>query len=399
MNLINKMYCRSYQLVFKMAIPFLPYRSPKILNDISKINEICKQTNIKKLLVVTDEVILNSKTFIPMQEELAKQKINYTIFDKVKPNPTISLVEEAKDTYIKENCDGIVAIGGGSVIDLAKACGARIVRPNRTIQDMKGLLHVRRKLPTLFVIPTTAGTGSETTLAAVIIDEKTHHKYPINDFSLIPHYAILDPKFIMYLPKDLTATTGMDALTHAVEAFIGRSTTKKTRQMAIEAVKIIAKNLEISYKEPFNLEARKEMLYASHYAGIAFTISYVGYVHAIAHSLGGRYGIAHGYANAIILPIFLQYYGKAVYHKLAILAKAAGISSPQDDDTKASQLFIDWIYDLNKRMGIPRNITTIRDEDIPQMAQYAISEANPLYPVPKELDYEQLKSIYNVIRG
>lgn len=187
-----------------------------------------------------------------------------------------------------------------------------MTKPNQPLSRMKGILKVHKRLPLLIAIPTTAGTGSETTLAAVITDAKTRHKYAINDFPLIPRYAVLDPKVTLSLPPFITATTGMDALTHAVEAYIGNSTTPDTRKDALRAVKLIFSNLDTAYTDGSNVEARKNMLKASFYAGCAFTKSYVGYVHAVAHSLGGEYNVPHGLANAILLPFVLEAYGKKI---------------------------------------------------------------------------------------
>ncbi len=393
MNILKKIYCRIYQTCFKLAIPLLPYRSPKII-ELENLNNILSKESIKKLFIITDNNLI--KLINPILNSL---NINYFVYDKVKPNPTINDVEAARISYLDNNCEGILAIGGGSVIDLAKICGARVVKPKKSIQKMEGLLHICKKLPPLIVIPTTAGTGSETTLAAVITDEVNNHKYPINDFSLIPNYTIFIPELIMDLPSHITSTTGMDALTHAIEAFIGRSTTKKTRYYAIKAVKLIVENLKETYDNPHNLKARTNMLYAAHYAGIAFTISYVGYIHAIAHSLGGKYKTPHGLANAIILPIMLEIYGKKVYKKLAFLARETNIADDTDDNAVASKKFINYIYNLNKEMNIPNKLKDIKDEDIPLMAFYANKEANPLYPVPLLLDKNELENIYYIIRG
>ena len=217
---------------------------------------------------------------------------------------------------------------------------------------MKGLLKICKKLPTLIAIPTTAGTGSETTLAAVITDDETHHKYPINDFSLIPHYALLDYHLTLGLNQKITSTTGMDALTHAVEAFIGQSTTPQTRKASVESVRLIKENLKEVYDNGQNADARQKMLRASYLAGVAFTKSYVGYNHAIAHTLGGKYGVAHGLANAIILPHTLKSYGKSVYNKLSKLAKLTKIANEFDSKEVASKKFINWIEELNKYFNI-----------------------------------------------
>ena len=259
---------------------------------------------------------------------------------------------------------------------------------------MKGILRVLRKVPTLIAVPTTAGTGSETTLASVITDSDTHHKYAIMSFPLIPRYAVLDAKLTYSLPKNLTATTGMDALTHATEAYIGRSTTSETRQLAVDAVRLIFDNIKAAYSDGENEFARKNMLIAAYKAGIAFSKSYVGYIHAIAHSLGGQYGIPHGLANSVIMPYVLEAYGKKAHKKLYKLAIAAGVCSENDSIEVGAEKYIDAIKNLNKEMNIPDKLGGIIKEDIPVMARYAEKEANPLYPVPKLMTKKELESFY-----
>ena len=230
-------------------------------------------------------------------------------------------------------------LGGGSSLDCAKAVGARAAKPKQSLAKMKGILKVHKRLPLLIAIPTTAGTGSETTLAAVITDAETRHKYTINDFPLIPRYAVLDPKVTLSLPPFITATTGMDALTHAVETYIGNSTTYRTRKDALLAVRLIFENIDTVYTDGKDVNARRNMLHASFYAGCAFTKSYVGYVHAVAHSLGGEYNVPHGYANAVLLPFVLEAYrasghGNSSYakklHRLAVAAGVAENDTPHD---------------------------------------------------------------------
>lgn len=394
MNVFKAAYCRAFQLVMKAAIPLLPYRQPEILQSVKNAAEIIKAKGIKKPLIITDAGVVKcglTDGFTGCLEELGTE---YRVYDKTMPNPTVDAAEDALKIYLTENCDALVAIGGGSAMDLAKACGARIARPKKSLNKMAGLLHVRKKLPPLFAVPTTAGTGSETTIAAVITDGKTHRKYAINDFSLIPRYAVLDYKLTLGLPKELTAYTGMDALTHAVEAYIGRSTTRHTRKNAVAAVRLIHGNLKTCYDEPSNAEARKNMLFAAHYAGIAFTESYVGYVHAVAHSLSGRYGLGHGLTNAVILPVVLELYGKKAHKKLARLARECGIADGGDDKSQAAKKFIDRIYGMNEYMNIPKGFEEIREEDIPAMAKFADMEGNPLYPVPVLMDKKQLEKIY-----
>ena len=317
-----------------------------------------------------------------LEKVLSENNIKYTIYDKTVANPTTKNVAEAMDLFLSNNCNAIIGFGGGSSMDCAKAVGAKIAKPKQSLAKMKGILKVHKRIPLLIAVPTTAGTGSETTLAAVITDAETRHKYAINDFPLIPRYAILDPKVTLSLPPFITATTGMDALTHAVEAYIGNSTTYGTRMDALKAVELIFENIDTVYTDGKNEEARKKMLHASFYAGCAFTKSYVGYVHAVAHSLGGEYNVPHGLANAVILPLVLEAYGSTIYKKLHKLAIAAGLADKNTPHETAAKAFILAVKEMKKRFEIGDTIESIREEDIPKLAHYADKEANPLYPVP-----------------
>lgn len=399
MNIIYKVYARIYQIAFKIILPFLPYKKPKILSCEEEINSVLSEKRINKVLIVTDKGIKNVGLLDKLTNIFDSGNIKYMVYDDTVPNPTIKNVEEAYQMYLDSKLEAIIALGGGSSMDLAKIVGARIVRPNKSVEKMKGLLKIRKKLPLLIAIPTTAGTGSEVTIAAVISNQDTHHKYPINDFCLIPGYAVLDYSNTIGLPKSITATTGMDALTHAVEAYIGKTRTKETKKMSLNATKLIVENIKECYANPNNKIARENMLYASHYAGISFTKAYVGYVHAIAHSLGGMYNIPHGLANAVILPIMLEEYGKSIYKKMKKLAVFAGLANSVDTPKVACRKLIDWIYLANEEMNIPRYIKEIKTEDIDQLASFATKEANPLYPVPKLMDKNELKKIYLKIKG
>ena len=399
MNTLRKIWCRTYQTAFRVALPLLPYREPKLLENMDAVADLLAGKGLSPVLIVTDKGISSLGLLRGLTDALDAQGVEWRVFDEVTANPTIHNVEAARQMYLDEGCKALIAFGGGSSMDCAKACGARIVRPKKLVQKMRGLLQVMHRLPTLIAVPTTAGTGSETTLAAVITDSETKHKYPINDFSLIPHYAVLDPAVTAGLPAGLTATTGMDALTHAVEAYIGRSTTAHTRAMAIEAVQLIRQYLKRAHDNGQDLEARAKMLRAAYCAGIAFTQSYVGYVHGVAHSLGGQYGLPHGLANAIILPWFLEEYGPACHHRLGELARKTGVAPADASDAEAAGIFIAWVREMNDSMGIPRTVDCIQPEDIPQMAAHADQESNPLYPVPKLMDAEELAHMYDVIAG
>ena len=320
------------------------------------------------------------------------------VYDKTEQNPTTKMVMEALQVYRDNGCDCIISFGGGSPMDCAKAVGACVARPKKPLRKMAGILKVGRKLPLLIAVPTTAGTGSETTLAAVIVDSDTRHKYVINDFPLIPSYAVLDPAVISTLPYSVAASTGMDALTHAVEAYIGRSTTRYTRRDAKKAVRAIFHDVEAAAAHK-SLRAEKGMLIAAHRAGRAFTRSYVGYIHAVSHSLSGKYNMPHGKTNAILLPIVLEMYGPAVYKKLAELAICAGLGKAAEGKETLAKKFIAAVYELNEKLGIPGKIEGIAEEDIDQLAAYADKEANPLYPVPVLWDKEALKEVYRKARS
>lgn len=399
MNILKKVYCRVFQFCFKVALPVLPYREPEILSDMSGISEVLSDKNINKVLIVTDKGITSNGLLEGLKESLDKKKIGYFIYDGTVPNPTIKNVEEAVAVYKEKGCGALIGFGGGSSMDCAKVTGARIVRPKMPVEKMRGLLKIHKKLPLFFAVPTTAGTGSETTLAAVITNHETKHKYPINDFFLIPRYAVLDYKVTLGLPKNITSTTGMDALTHAVEAYIGNSTTKHTRAMAEEAVTLINKYLKRAYDNGQDAEAREKMLRASYCAGIAFTQSYVGYVHGIAHSLGGQYSVPHGLANAVILPYFLDEYGKACHKKLGKLARISGVADADDSDKLSAEKFTGWVKKMNESMDIPKTISKIKKEDIAKMAAHADKESNPLYPVPKLMNTKELEKMYYRVGG
>lgn len=398
MNILRKIYCRCFQQAFHVAIPFMPYREPKLMKQVEDIVPLLKEKDIERVLLVTDQGIRGLGLTGRLETALHENDIACVVYDRTIPNPTIVNVEEARELYIEEACQAIIAFGGGSSMDCAKACGARIVKPEKSVQKMKGLLKICKKLPLFIAVPTTAGTGSETTLAAVITDGEKHHKYPINDFSLIPHYAVLDYRVTLGLPKSITATTGMDALTHAVEAYIGNSTTILTRKNAVEAVSLIHRYLKRAYDDGGDKKARTGMLKAAFFAGVAFTQSYVGYVHAIAHSLGGKYGTPHGLANAVILPIMLREYGAACERKLAKLARKSGVIEKGLSNTETAEKFIDWIQEMNDSMGIPRNIPEINPDDVPKMSGHADKEGNPLYPVPVLMNRKELAKMYEKIR-
>ena len=397
MKLWKKIYCRTLQTALRAALPILPYRDPILMNDVGELPDTLRKEGIQAVLLITDAGIRSCGLTSSLEKVLAENKIRCVIYDKTVVNPTSDNVEQARDLYLSENCQGIIGFGGGSAMDCAKCTAARVACPRKPLSKMGGVLRVHRRLPTVISIPTTAGTGSEVTLAAVVTDSQTHHKYAITDFCLIPRYAVHDPELTRHLPANLTASTAMDALTHAVEAYIGRSTTKETRTNATEAVRIIFANLDHAYLNGSDMTARRNLLKAAYLAGSAFSKSYVGYVHAIAHSLGGKYNLPHGYTNAVLLPWVLEAYGPTIHKKLARLAVAAGVAGENIPESEAAALFIQAIRDMNARFGIGEYFPEIRAKDIPELSRTADREANPLYPVPVLMDHLALARIYETV--
>ena len=379
---MNTFFCRAFQCCFAVGARFLPWRTPKVFSgegSLLRAADILRENGLRRPFVIASRRQCADEHFRALQEKLDEQDILLSIFSSVEPNPSVETVEKIAAQYKIDSCDCFLVIGGGSPMDAAKAAAARLARPEKTVPQLGGLLKVRRRVPPLIAVPTTAGTGSETTIAAVVTDG--HHKYAISDLCLIPRYAILDPALSTGLPPRITAETGMDALTHAVEAYLSRFyNTGMTRALAESAVVAIFAHLERAYRDGASLDDRAAMLQASFDAGAAFTRASVGNVHAIAHTLGGLYGVPHGLANAVLLPLVLEDYGAAAYPRLAHLAGLLGLKG--DTEETRAKAFIAEIRAMNARMNVPDRLDCIRDEDIPLMARWAAQEANPVYPVP-----------------
>jgi alcohol dehydrogenase class IV len=393
---LQKSSYRAFHKALKITAVVLPFPVPALLTGPGSVKTLAaniKARGIDNVLVVTDKVLMGLNLLDSMLKSLAENNIKYTIFDDVQPNPTIENVEAGRKVYKQKKCQALIGFGGGSPIDCAKAIGARIRNPYMSVRMMKGLFRVLIPIPPLFCVPTTAGTGSEATITAVITDAQSHEKFAINDIKLIPKIAVLDPELMVGLPKHITSTTGMDALTHAVEAYIGINGTKFTDENALAATKLIFENLEKAYKDGSDLAVRTNMAVASYYAGAAFTRAAVGYVHAIAHNMGGLYGVPHGLANAIILPYVLEFCRKEAQGKLAKLAIAGGIGKSGDSEEALSHKFIEKVKAMNKAMDIPTTIKELKRSDIPLIAKRVMKESHPLYPVPRIMDRKECEEL------
>ena len=381
---LEVLWCRTFQGVLKIGNYFMGYRMPNYLEGPGKIKELgafLKEKGINDVLVVTGSGMVRRGQVQPMLDGFDENGIRYTLQTYDTTDPTSDDVELGYKTYKEHGCKSIVAIGGGSRIDCAKGIAAKAVHPKKTVAQLQGLLKVHWPIPPFVAIPTTAGAGSETTVAAVITDSATHRKAAINDPFLIPKYAVLDPELTVGLPPYTSATTGMDALAHAVEAYTNKTyNTKLENKLAKEAVKLIHDNILTAFEDGANLEARQNMQRGAFYAGRAFTRGCVGYVHAIGHTLGGLYGVAHGLAMAVLLPHVMKEFGSSAHKRLAELADVCGIGGR--NDAEKANAFIRWIEETNAKMGLPDKFDVVKDEDIDQMITWAKKEANPLYPVP-----------------
>ena len=398
---MGKMYCRIYQAVFKIGMYLIPWGMPETLEgagSVKKLPDLIKKKGYNKVLVVTDKVLMDLGLPKGMLEAMDAAGIEYVVYDGVQPNPTDRNVNEGLKLFRENGCQAMVAFGGGSPMDYCKGIGAMAVKKGKTVEQLQGLFKVLHRIPTIFAVPTTAGTGSETTVAAVITNEKTHHKASMNDTSLMPKYAVLDPELTVGLPPKVTSTTGMDALCHAVECYTNNTyNSKLEKKLAEDAVKLIYDNLYTAYCDGSNLEARQNMQKAAFYAGRAFTRGCVGYVHAIGHTLGGLYGTPHGLAMSVILPHVMRQFGSAAHERLARLAEVCGMTGA--NEAEKAEKFISWIEEMKAKMNIPAGLDVIKDEDVPQIIEWAMKESNPLYPVPVVWDKADFEKCISTIRN
>jgi len=380
---VTVLLCRLYQAAARLVALFVPFRQPVLLADWNALADQVRDAGAVKALVVTDPTLLELGLAAPLMKALEEAGIGREVYDGVEPDPTTAHAAAACKLYRDRGCGAVIALGGGSPTDCAKAACVLAAYPDAPLERRKGLrLRVRKKTPLLIAVPTTAGSGSEATVAAVLTDEHTHQKFIVSGIPLIPDCALHDPALTAGLPKPLTAQTGMDALTHAVESYIGKSSTKESRRQALEAVRLIFGNLRAACENGADLDARANLQRAAFLAGASFTRAYVGNVHAAAHALGGVCGAPHGLANAVLLPIVLEDYGHAADRRMAELAFAAGCADPSKDERRNAAAFLEAVRSLSRDIGIPETIPEMREEDIPQLVRLALKEANPVYPVP-----------------
>ncbi len=346
----------------------------------------------RRVLVVTDATITRLGLLAGLTDALTAAGVEFRVFDGVTPDAPLAVVQAGIAVYEAEDCDALLAFGGGSVMDAAKAIGLCSVNEKHPRQ-LAGYFRARHAPPPIYAVPTTAGTGSEVTVVAVIGDPERQRKLVIADTRIVPRMAALDPCLMTGLPPDITAATGMDALTHAVEAYIGQWHTAATDQLALAAVATIFKQLPRAFADGSDLAAREALALASTYAGMAFTRADVGNVHAIAHQLGARYHTPHGLANAILLAPVLRYSASACEPRLARLALHVGVATDDMGEVEQAEAFIDAVAAMNRMLGIPATLEALREADIPELAAAACHEANFNYPVPRVMSQAQCEAL------
>lgn len=386
-NLIIKILAQVNKL---LVIPF-----PKLISGEGTITQTALQLSemkVDKPFIVTDAVLVKLGIVEMLTDALSAANIDYYVFDQVTPDPTTEVVNSALAFYRENQCNSFIALGGGSVMDCAKGIAASVTK-NTDIKNLKGLFRIRKSLPPFIAIPTTAGTGSEATLVAVITNAEKKQKFTVVDPVLVPDVAIIDPLLMVGLPAKITAETGLDALTHAIESYSGLHSTELTKAYSSDAVKRIFNYLPKAYENGNDLEARREMSIASFNAGVAFTRTSIGYVHAIAHQLGGYYHIPHGLANAVLLPHIMEFSFNKSISSYAELAVCAGIASTTDTKLEAANKLIEEVKSLNNQLNIQSGFKELKGEDILILAKRAIKEAYCEYPVPRQMTVSQCEAL------
>ena len=394
---VKVQYYKGLAKALKVAAAIIPMPKPTLFTGKDSSLELCSaisQLGKKKILIVTDKVLVEIGLLKGIEARLKKENVEYVIYDGILPDPTYDQIESGLELLKNNQCEAILAVGGGSPIDASKAIAARATN-DKPLEKMAGLFKLRKAPLPLFAIPTTAGTGSEVTIVSVVSDPVTHKKTPIIDPKLVPVMAALDGELMLGLPPMVTAATGMDALTHAVESYISVNATEETRAYSLAATRLIMENLETAVHDGKSFQARQNMAMASYYAGLAFTKASVGYVHAIAHNFGAYYSTPHGLANSIVLPYILDYSKDEISDRLAELAIASGLNKGKESQQELADIFIARIRTMLKSFNIPSQLDDLKVSDIPSIAKSALEEAHLNYPVPKYMNQNTCENLLN----
>ena len=394
---MKTLYYKFMAFVVTWLLRLLPRNAPVVYKGANSALVMCEQVAIlgfTRVILVTDNFLGGSGILDGIKSTLADTGVEFVIYDGVLPDPSFEQVQEGEALLRTEKCQAIIAVGGGSVLDAAKMMAMLHTNPG-PLEKFDGIQKCKKPGLPLFAIPTTAGTGSEITLAAIITDPVSHKKIPVVDSKMIPGYVALDAEIMKGLPPGITAATGMDALTHAVESYLSKASTEATEIQARAAVRLIFKYLAKAYPAGDNLEARDGMAMASFYAGAAFGKTSVGYVHGIAHQLGRVCGTPHGNANAMVLPEVLAAYGDCVHQRLADLARLVELGETGSSSSQLAGLFIQAIIEMRQEMELPLQPQGLKPQDIPDIVEEALTEAGALYPVPRYMSADEVRNIVN----
>ncbi len=396
--MLKHLLYRGYTNGLKVAAYVLPFPKPTLFSGpdcLHELTEAIVDLGFKKLLLVTDEGLVKIGMAEQVAESARTRGLEFALYAEVKPDPTYDQVERGLNVYLESGCDAILALGGGSAMDCAKVIAARVTN-KKSIKRLAGLFRVWRTPAPLFVIPTTSGTGSEVTVAAVVSEPETHHKTPLMDPKLVPLMAALDANLLVGLPAKITADTGIDALTHAIEAYISRNATTETKAYSVAAIKLIFQYLPRAVEEGSDIQARQKMAMASYYAGLAFTKASLGYVHAFAHSLGAKYGLPHGMANGLALLPVLRFSFSEIEPQLTALSEA--LIDAQSEAMPNAQAFLDRLEGLYNEIGIEQTSSLLKTSDTDELVTLILEEAHWNYPVPKFMNEEECAQLLAEIR-
>lgn len=397
---IKVIFYKLLMAVLKVLIKFVPQPPPLLYTGENSALAMSGQIGMlgyRKVLIVTDKVLVGLGVCRGICDSLRSQGIEYVIFDGVMPDPLDTIVQEGSDTYAAQSCDCVLGLGGGSSLDAAKMIAALAAHPNKSVKQLSGILKFKRKAKPLFLVPSTAGTGSEVTAAAVISNSLTHEKMLVVDPKMMAQSAAIDPIIMQGMPPKITAETGIDALTHAIESYVSGHRTAATDAHSEMAIKLLFNNLELCYSNGNNLPARKAVALASTYAGLAFSHANLGYVHAIAHQLGRVYQVPHGLANALVLPHVLDYSEVACRNRFAKLAMLIGLDTQGKNEHQLSLEFIASVRSLLQRLNIPNTLDKLNADDIDSLAKSALKEAHYLYPVPRYMTQKSCQHIIGLL--
>ncbi|MET2947654.1 iron-containing alcohol dehydrogenase [Vibrio owensii] len=396
--MLKHLLYRGYTNGLKVAAYVLPLPKPTLFSGPGSIHELTEaiaDLGFKKLLLVTDDGLVKIGMAEQVAESARTRGLEVALYAEVKPDPTYDQVERGLNVYLESGCDAILALGGGSAMDCAKVIAARVTN-KKSIKRLAGLFRVWRTPAPLFVIPTTSGTGSEVTVAAVVSEPDTHHKTPLMDPKLVPLMAALDANLLVGLPAKITADTGIDALTHAIEAYISRNATTETKAYSVAAIKLIFQYLPRAVEEGSDIQARQKMAMASYYAGLAFTKASLGYVHAFAHNLGAKYGLPHGMANGLALLPVLRFSLSEIEPQLTALSEA--LIDAQSEVMPNAQAFLERLEGLYNEIGIEQTSSLLKTSDTDELVTLILKEAHWNYPVPKFMNEEECAQLLAEIR-